>query len=208
MQHIHADGAYHSEDNQTYCQDEKMDLHLHGIQGKKGRYDLILNEEETEIVEIIDTETGASVDFELRTNKKGKRVWRISTAKGYRYFGDKELGIARVRKKIEDTPEEVLQKRNNVEATVFQMSYHERGGKTRYRGLEKQRMWSDMRALWVNFARIDRYLDNQLTQEAKMGYLTFFFCAKRLWKTILSFQNHFLLWKNLNLKNHGFTGRF
>lgn len=48
---IHADahlparqGAYHSPDNQSFCSDNDIDLHLHAIQGAKGRYQLNLLE--------------------------------------------------------------------------------------------------------------------------------------------------------------------
>ena len=34
----HADGAYHSPDNQQYCKDNEIGLFLHAIQGAKSRY--------------------------------------------------------------------------------------------------------------------------------------------------------------------------
>lgn len=37
---VHADGAYHSPDNQKYCKKNDTELHLHAIQGAKGRYEL------------------------------------------------------------------------------------------------------------------------------------------------------------------------
>jgi len=41
---LHADGAYHSPTNQQFCVDKGIDLHLHAIQGAKGRYELNLLE--------------------------------------------------------------------------------------------------------------------------------------------------------------------
>jgi hypothetical protein len=34
----HADGAYHSPDNQQFCKDNEIDLYFHAIQGAKSRY--------------------------------------------------------------------------------------------------------------------------------------------------------------------------
>ena len=34
----HADGAYHSPDNQEFCKDNEINLYLHAIQGAKSRY--------------------------------------------------------------------------------------------------------------------------------------------------------------------------
>ncbi|MDR1905033.1 MAG: hypothetical protein LBQ88_22480, partial [Treponema sp.] len=36
----------------------------------------------------------------------------------------------------------------------FQLGYHYRADKSRYRGLAKHRMWAISRCLWVNFRRI------------------------------------------------------
>ena len=40
IERIHADGAYHSPENQEFCSKNNIDLHLHAIQGAKGRYQL------------------------------------------------------------------------------------------------------------------------------------------------------------------------
>ncbi|MEM6814730.1 MAG: hypothetical protein AAF600_10090 [Bacteroidota bacterium] len=59
------------------------------------------------------------------------------------------------------TSKKVLHKRNNVEATIFQLSYHCSGGPTRYRGLVKHQMRADIQCLWINFVRIKSYLVNK-----------------------------------------------
>ena len=90
------------------------------------------------------------------TKIKGKNnieKWRIKTQNGYRYFTQKDIDTAIVRKKIEQTPTEILQKRNNVEATIFQLGYHYPNAKSRYRGLVKHQMWANICCLWVNFVR-------------------------------------------------------
>jgi hypothetical protein len=63
-----------------------------------------------------------------------------------------------IRKKIAETPIEILQKRNNVEATVFQLVYHYPNAKSKYGGLVKHQMWANIRCLWVNFIRILKYI--------------------------------------------------
>ena len=51
-------------------------------------------------------------------------------------------------------PLEELHKRNNVEAAMFQYSFHTRNGKTRYRGLLKHRMHAYSRCMWMNLRRM------------------------------------------------------
>jgi len=63
-----------------------------------------------------------------------------------------------LRKQIAETPIEILQKRNNVEATIFQLGYHYSNAKSRYRGEIKHQMWANIRCLWVNFVRILKYI--------------------------------------------------
>ena len=63
-----------------------------------------------------------------------------------------------IRKKIAQTPKDILQKRNNVQATIFQLGYHYPNAKSRYRGLIKHQMWANVRCLWVNFVRILKFV--------------------------------------------------
>lgn len=152
----HTDGAYHSPDNQQYCRDNSIELHLHAISGPKGRYDLVFSEDN---LAVTDTLTNKLIDAIKLTNKEGIIRWRIkpgSDRKGndYRYFDQKDIDTCLIRRKIAETPIEVLQKRNNVEATVFQVGYHYPNDKSRYRGLVKHQMWANIRCFWVNFVRI------------------------------------------------------
>jgi hypothetical protein len=48
-----------------------------------------------------------------------------------------------VRKQIAETPIEILQFRNNVEAAIFQLGYHYPNAKSRYRGEIKHQMWAN-----------------------------------------------------------------
>lgn len=156
IEYTHADGAYHSPDNQCYCKEFTIDLHLHAIQGAKGRYQLDMQENQE--LTVFDTKTNQQKEVIKIKSKNDIPKWRIKTEKGYRYFTQKDIDTAQVRKKIDQTPIEILQKRNNVEATIFQVAYHYPNAKSRYRGLNRHQMWANIRCLWVNFVRILKYL--------------------------------------------------
>ena len=176
---VHADGAYHSPGNQVFCKTNDIDLHLHAIQGAKGRYEFVFLEKGE--LTVLDTKTGEFIEPTKITGKNNTEKWRIKNDRAYRYFTQKEIDTCQIRKKIAETPIEILQKRNNVEATIFQLGYHYPNAKSRYRGLVKHQMWANIRCLWVNFVRILKYI-KQLRLKA-----TFF--AKFLTKSIL-FELH------------------
>lgn len=194
-ENIHADGAYHSPDNQSFCTEKEINLYLHAIQGAKGRYQLDLSEKDE--LTILDTNTRKFLEVTKITGKNNEQKWRIKTDNGYRYFTQKEIDTSKVRKKIEETPVEVLQKRNNVEATIFQLGYHYPNAKSRYRGLIKHQMWVDIRCLWVNFIRILKFID-KTAQKA-------FFFEKLLFRHVtdrLILRNIKLIFKPIDKKNH------
>lgn len=151
----HADGAYHSPDNQQYCKDNEIALYLHAIQGAKGRYQFNFAENgELSIFDNIDNKT---IDYVNIIGKDNTDKWRIKTEKAYRYFTQKDIDGYLLRKQVEETPIETLQLRNNVEATIFQVGYHYPNAKSRYRGEIKHQMWANIRCLWLNFVRILKY---------------------------------------------------
>lgn len=152
VENIHADGAYHSPSNQELVGQKNATLILNAIQGPKGRYDLKLNEDGT--LTVTDLQTATTIEA-LRM--KNAEKWRIKTAKHYRYFTIKQIRVCELRKKIAAIPGQILNIRNNVEATIFQLGYHYPNDKTRYRGLIKHKMWANTRCLWVNFVRILKY---------------------------------------------------
>lgn len=154
---VHADGAYHSPENQDYCKINDIDLCLQAIQGAKGRYELEMNEQ-TQTLQVRDTQTGQDVQSTKIISKDKTEKWRIKTDKGYKYITQKEIDTYQLRKEIGERPKDELQYRNNVEATIFQLGYHYPNAKSRYRGLPKHQMWANMRCLWVNFVRIANYV--------------------------------------------------
>ncbi len=157
----HADGAYHNPDNQKFCKDNQINLHLHAIQGAKSKYQF--NFSEDRVLSVSDAITNLIIDTKKIFCKNNIEKWRIKTEKGYRYFTQKDIDGCMIRKQIDQTPIEILQFRNNVEATIFQLGYHYPNAKTRYRSQIKHQMWANIRCLWVNFVRILKYI-KQLCQ--------------------------------------------
>jgi hypothetical protein len=149
---LHADGAFHSPDNVNHCQEEDINHYFTGMPGMPGRYDLTLYDD---TLTVIDTQTGEIIP--AYKNKSGK--WSIKTEKGYRYFSDQQIENCQLRKQIEQVPVEKRNKRNNIEATIFQLSYYTRNNKTRYRGLIQHKIWALLRCIWINFKRIIAYVE-------------------------------------------------
>ena len=174
----HMDGAYHSPDNQLFCKINDINLYLHAIQGAKGRYKFNLLENGDLVV--LDTTTNELINASKVKNKKNIDKWRIKTEKVYRYFTQKDIDTSLIRKQIEETPIETLQKRNNVEATIFQLTYHYSNAKSRYRGLIKHQMWANIRCLWVNFVRILNYTKQICQRTSIFAKFTFIFYINEL----------------------------
>jgi hypothetical protein len=147
IEKLYADGAYQNEANRNY---EGVELITATIQGVVPRYDLTLREGE---LIVFDSKTDTIIPA-LKIPKLNK--WRIETGdkNKYRYFTPAEIQLAEVRRKIQSYPPEETNKRNNVEATIFQYCFHSRNNKTRYRGLLKHRLFSYARCMWVNCRRL------------------------------------------------------
>jgi hypothetical protein len=78
----------------------------------------------------------------------------------------------------------MLQKRNNVEVTIFQLGYHCSNAKTRYRGEIKHQMWANVRCLWVNFVRIQKFkekLCKSINLSRIFSVKSWFYTCKRSW---------------------------
>lgn len=153
IENVHADGAYHSPENQQYCKEEEMNLYLTGMHGSEGRYDLELNE----MGELIVTDRVSGKNIPAK-KVKGQQKWGIRLTDHNRYFTHKEINNCATRKQIRNLPAELKYVRNNVEATIFQLCYHYRHDRSRYRGLTRHAMWANIRGLWVNFVRILKYV--------------------------------------------------
>jgi len=152
---IHADGAYHSPKNSGFCSCNDIDMVLTGIQGYQGRYDL--NPMQNRL-QVIDTQTGEIIEAH-RCKQSVDEKWWIKIESGYRYFTQKDITNSLIRKKLNNRTIEELQRRNNVEATIFQLCFNTRNNKTRYRGLQSHQVWSYSRALAINLVRIKNYIE-------------------------------------------------
>ena len=120
------------------------------------RWELIPHEHDDGLT-VREITTGKTFEAVKSVNQKGKHQrWRIpwNNKTGWRYFQDTEIEAYQLRKQIESLPEEEQHKRNNVEAAMFQYSFHTRNGKTRYRGLLRHRMQAYARAMWMNLRRV------------------------------------------------------
>jgi len=152
---VNTDGAYHSVDNQGYCQEKGVDLVTGAIQGQPSRYDLNKDAKGQLMVTDLTTDT-TIVARPVASHKEGaEQKWAIRNEKGKnRYFTQKEIDTCLLRKQIAARGQAEINVRNNVEATIFQLGYHYSNAKSRYRGMIKHKMWANARCLWINFVRI------------------------------------------------------
>jgi hypothetical protein len=152
VEESYTDGAYHSQDNKKFNQKEDIEMILTGLQGKEGRLSF---EYQGDILIAIDKKTGMPIEISLTPNGESYKV--ILEGKP-RYIKLKEIENYFFRKEIESIPQEKRNRRNNVEAAMFQISFFTRNNKIRYRGLKKTKNWLYMRCLWINMIRIKNYL--------------------------------------------------
>ena len=155
IEDLYADGAYQSPENREFAKNHDDMLLKTGKMQGGCRWELILHDEDGLTVREI--ATGNTYEAVKAVTRQGTRKrWRIpwENKTGWRYFEDKDVKAYLLRKQIESLPPEEQQKRNNVEAAMFQYSFHTRNGKTRYRGLLKHRIHAYSRCMWMNMRRI------------------------------------------------------
>ena len=155
IEDLYADGAYQSPGNREFAKNhDGMQLKTGKMQGGC-RWELTPHGEDGLTVKEI--ATGNIYETVKAVTKQGTRKrWRIpwNNKTGWRYFEDKDIEAYLLRKQIESLPPDEQHKRNNVEAAMFQYSFHTRNGKTRYRGLLKHRIHAYCRCMWMNLRRI------------------------------------------------------
>jgi hypothetical protein len=148
---VSMDGAYNDPSNALYAKKEDKQFYYSGLQGRPGR---LMYERTEEGVEVIDRESG---EIQLAQEyKPGK--YKLFIAGKPRYITQQDILAYHRRKQIEDMPVHIRNRRHNVEASIFQLSYHTTGGKTRYRRLLPHQVWAWCRSLWINLVRIKNYL--------------------------------------------------
>lgn len=151
VEKVYADGAYQSPNNDACC--ENIDMVFTGIQGYESKYDLEMTHEG---LLVTDTRTGEQMKAVLVKKHKNSKEdrWRITTPTGYYYFNQLAIRASHLRRQMKGRSIEELHKRNNVEATIFQLGFPLRNNKSKYRGLIKQETWAYCRCLWINLIRI------------------------------------------------------
>lgn len=94
-----------------------------------------------------------------KTKRSKQDTWFIVVDNEMLYFKPKAIRASSLRRQIRARPSEKLRKRNNVEATIYHLEHMIRKGKTKYRGLFKQKVWAICRSLWIKLVRIINYLN-------------------------------------------------
>jgi hypothetical protein len=164
---------------------------LTGIQGIQGRYDLnpIQNG-----LQVIDTQTGKLIQAHRSVHSKYEKWW-IKIESGYRYFTQKDITNSLIRKKLNNRTIEELQRRNNVEATIFQLCFNTRNNKTRYRGLQSHQVWAYCRGLAINLVRIKNYIETirQRTNNDNFALIreAFFSFKNEIYQVLCVQKSHF-----------------
>jgi len=189
IKNLHADGAYNSGDNQTFTKDEGINFYLTGFQGAELRYELVKTNDTVKCIDI-----KHDIEIEVVITRKGK--YRIETENGYRYYTDKEIEKQKLRKEIAHTPKKISNRRNNVEATIYQVAYHLRKDKTKYRGFFKNKTWAILRCAWINCIRIANYL----VETAKID-------AEKVVQTLLGSNLAFVLLMVFNFRTFRFESK-
>lgn len=173
---VYTDGAYNSAENQEFCTENNIDLLMPTIQGTLPRYDISIDENDSNNLIVIDNKTGEQIQAKQISTRKNPdlKKWRIITDDGkYRYFNLECVRVANLRKRLNDIPIEDHFTRHNVEASIFQLGFHYSNDKSRYRTLAKQALWAYSRTLWINLVRIKNYV-TQICQR------TLFLCKTQL----------------------------
>jgi hypothetical protein len=153
-QEISADGAYYSEENETYAKEQEKEIHYTGFPGKPGRFDY---EQTDEGVLIIDRQSG---ERQLAEEYKPGR-YRFRVDGKWRYITDQDIATAECRRRTQELPRELFNRRGNVEATIFQLCYLTNKKKLKYRGKFRIQLWALCRAAWINMRRIASYQAKQ-----------------------------------------------
>lgn len=169
VEKVYADGAYQSPFNDTFC--ENIEMVFTGIQGYASRHDLEMT---SEGLLVTDTKTGecfqATLAQKLKSDNEDR--WVIQKGKKRFYFNKLAIRASLLRRTLKNRTKEELQKRNNVEATIFHVGYPLRNGKSKYRGLFKNQTWATCRCLWVNLVRIMHFLEQTCQRTFQKSTIT------------------------------------
>jgi len=187
VEKVYADGAYQSPCNDGFCQN--IDMVFTGIQGAVSRYGLEMSPEGLLVTHSLTGERlQATLAKKLKNSKEDR--WFVRTGKNKVYFNQQAIRTSNLRREIKQRPKEELQKRNNVEATIFHVGYPLRSGKSKYRGLAKNQTWATCRSFWVNLVRIVHFLEQTCQRTLQKSKTIAFFSTLRV---VPTFQRTLLL---------------
>ncbi len=151
-----ADGGYQSAGTQEYAEGKGIEPVFPDFQGRRGAYELEISKDGTSM-EATNRTTGRKMKA-VRTKGGSWRVDDEVDGKKHRcYFTDENVASSMRRRVFEAIPKAKRWLRNNVEATIFQLTFHTRNNKTRYRGLMRQNIFAISRCLWVNCVRLSLF---------------------------------------------------
>jgi len=156
---VFTDGAYHSPHNQHFINQHGTAIEWlrTAMQGQSIRYAFEWIKEGQK-VRVTDLQTGQV--YEAPRSKSKQEKYRI-VPKGQqkpRYFLREQIDNYFLRQQIQLHVRESAERRANVESTIHHLFYPLKGNKTRYRGLIRNKLFVYLRALWVNFKRILKWI--------------------------------------------------
>lgn len=170
------DGAYSSALNRHFFEQENIIAYFPALSGKDTfhQFEWKVNPEDTDdqLLIVTDTRDGTIYTATKGTDTKGNIRYRIiynhprkDGRTNYRYFSPQEIENYFKRRAIDQIPQEILDRRNNVEATIWQVFCKLRK-KTRYRGLLRNHYMVLGRCFWVNCQRITLFLTRKHLKQA------------------------------------------
>ena len=155
VREVSADGAYYNPTNADLADETRKQFHFGGMQGTPSCYEY---NQTSQGLQVTDTRTSCSVY--ATEYKPGRYRADLPGRRRPYYFRTSQVKSAERRRSILDLPEAIRHRRNNVEASLFQLSFFTRNNKTRYRGLRQNRLWAICRAAWMNLVRIANHFRN------------------------------------------------
>ncbi len=170
VREIHVDGAYGSSANDSVCKEHGIKMIQTAIRGKVAKVPLEITETDegyevscpnNQTVKAVKSKKRYKVCFDLSLCKscplaKDCRTVVQKKCRVY-YFSDDDFERSARLRNIYEIPEKRRQLRNNVEATMNEISCKLNNHKLRVRGLHKASAYLILSAVGINFGRIFRF---------------------------------------------------
>ena len=175
------DGAYSSATNRAFFESQNITAYFPALAGKQGchqfEWQIKPEQPDEKILLVTDTRDGKTYIATPHINKHGKQLYKVVYDKQQpngshvcRYFTLQEIANYFKRCSIEQIPKEILDRRANVEATIWQV-FCKYGKKTRYRGLIVNHHMVLGRCFWTNCQRITKHLTIKAQKQLFLAFL-------------------------------------